>query len=141
MTRYLVVAHQTATSVELLEEVTGIAHGDSHPTFTILVPATPVNHLLSWEEGETKTIAAKRAEMARSLFESRGLKVVRTSVGDSSPMLAIEDDLREHPGDHEAIILSTLPTGTSRWLRLDVHHRAEGKFGMPVIHVVANSPP
>ena len=52
MTRYLVVAHQTATSLELLEKVTEIANGDPHSTFTILVPATPVQHLLVWEDGE-----------------------------------------------------------------------------------------
>ena len=140
MTRYLVVAHQTATSLELLEKVTEIANGDSLSTFTILVPATPVQHLLVWEDGESMTVAAKRAEMAKTLFESRDLKVVRTAVGDSSPMLAIEDELRKHPGEHDAIILSTLPPGTSRWLRLDVHHKVEGKFGIPVIHVVSNLP-
>ncbi len=140
MTRYLVVAHQTATSLELLEKVTGIADDDAGSTFTILVPATAVNHLLVWEDWESKTIAGKRAVMARALFESRDLKVMRTTVGDSSPMLAIEDELRKHPGEHDAIILSTLPPGTSRWLRLDVHHKAEGKFGIPVIHVVSNLP-
>ena len=140
MTRYLVVAHQTATSLELLEKVTEIANGDSHSTFTVLVPATPVQHLLVWEDGESMTVAAKRAEMAKTLFESRDLKVVRTAVGDSSPMLAIEDELRQHPDEHDAIVLSTLAPGSSRWLRLDVHHQAEGKFGIPVVHVVANLP-
>ncbi len=140
MARYLVVAHQTATSFELLEKVTGIADDDAGSTFTILVPATPVNHLLVWEDGESKNIAGKRAVMARALFESRDLKVVRTGVGDSSPMLAIKDELSKHPGEHDAIILSTLAPGASRWLRLDVHHKAEGKFGIPVIHVVANQP-
>ncbi len=140
MTRYLVVAHQTATSLELLDKVTGIADGDAGSTFTILVPATPVNHLLVWEGGESMNIAGKRAVMARALFESRHLKVVRTTVGDSSPMLAITDELRKHPGEHDAIVLSTLSPGTSRWLRLDVHNKSEGKFGLPVIHVVANLP-
>ena len=140
MTRYLVVAHQTATSLELLEKVTEIANGDAHSTFTVLVPATLVQHLLVWEDGESMTVAAKRAEMAKTLFESRGLKVVSTAVGDSSPMLAIEDELRQHPDEHDAIVLSTLAPGSSRWLRLDVHHQAEGKFGIPVVHVVTNLP-
>lgn len=64
MTRYLVVAHQTATSPELLQRVTGLAANDPKATFTILVPGTPVDHLLVWEEGETRAIARKGAESA-----------------------------------------------------------------------------
>lgn len=140
MTNYLVVAHQTATSLELLEKASELANDDSSASFTVLVPATPVHHLLAWEEGETKAVAAKRADMAKTLFESRDLKVARTDVGDSSPLLAIEDELRAHPGEHDAIVLSTLAPGISRWLRLDVHNQAEGKFGIPVIHVTAATP-
>ena len=140
MTRYLVVAHQTATSLELLDKVTELAEGDSSASFTVLVPATPVHHLLVWEEGETKSVAGKRADMAKTLFESRHLEVVRTAVGDSSPLLAIEDELRAHPGEHDAIVLSTLTPGISRWPRLDVHNQAEGKFGIPGFSVTANIP-
>ena len=35
MTRYLVVAHQTATSLELLERVTGLADADSEAIHVI----------------------------------------------------------------------------------------------------------
>ena len=53
MSNYLVVAHQTATSPELLRRASEIADRDSGALFTLLVPATPVVHLLTWEEGET----------------------------------------------------------------------------------------
>jgi hypothetical protein len=56
-------------------------------------------------------------------------------IGDGSPLLAIEDELRAQPEKYEAIVLSTLPPGISRWLRLDVHNQAERKFGIPVIPV------
>jgi hypothetical protein len=36
-------------------------------------------------------------------------------------MLAIDDAIRDH-GPFEEIILSTLPPGASRWLRLDLPH-------------------
>jgi hypothetical protein len=141
MTSYLVVAHQTATSYELLEQVSRLALDDNNATFTILVPATPVDHLLTWEEGETREIAQKHAELAKALFESRGLRVARTQVGDDSPILAIDDELRQSPGEYDAIVLSTFPPGVSRWLRMDVHQQAERKYGMPVVHVVAQRPP
>ena len=53
MSNYLVVAHQTATSPELLRRAS-VADRDSGALFTLLVPATPVVHLLTWEEGETQ---------------------------------------------------------------------------------------
>jgi len=135
MTHFLVVAHQTATSPELLRCVSGLAYDDPQAAFTILVPATPVAHLITWEEGETQTIAKQRAEDARSLFEESGLTVAQAKIGDASPLLAIGDELMSHPGQYDTIVLSTLPPRISRWLRLDVHNRAERKFGIPVIHV------
>ena len=89
--RYLLVAHQTATSAELLQRLLELAVEDPQAAFTLLVPATPVTQLLVWEEGETRVVAENRAKEAKALFESNGLKVVRTAVADSSPVLAIGD--------------------------------------------------
>ncbi len=124
MTHYLVVAHQTATSAELLQCVVELAAFDPATVFTVLVPATPLVHLLTWEEGETNEIARQRAEEARERFEGSGLNVAQAKVGDGSPLLAIGDELRAHPEEYDAVVLSTLPPGVSRWLRLDVHHLA-----------------
>ena len=140
MTHYLVVAHQTATSSELLQRATQIADQDHGAVFTLVVPATPIVHLLTWEEGETNELARLRTAEARARFEDSALRVEEAKVGDASPMLAIEDELRINPGKYDAILLSTLPPGISRWLRLDVHSRAERKFQLPVIHVVAGPP-
>lgn len=137
MSRYLVVAHQTATSSELLQRLLELTTDDPHAAFTLLVPASPVTHLLVWEEGETQAVAQNRAREAKALFESSGLDVVRTLVGDGSPLLAIGDELRRHPYEYDVIVLSTLPPGISRWLRLDVYNQAERKFNLPVIRVVA----
>jgi hypothetical protein len=137
MAQYLIVAYQTATSPELLDRVSELAGEDPMASFTILVPATPVVHLLTWEEGDTNEIASQKALEARTLFEGLGLNVAETKVGDGSLLLAIGDELRAQPNKYDVIVLSTLPPGVSRWLRLDVHNQAERKFGMPVIPVVA----
>jgi hypothetical protein len=52
---------------------------------------------------------------------------------------AITDELRAQPG-YEALVICTLPPGISRWLRLDLVHRVERRFGLRVIHVVAEAP-
>jgi hypothetical protein len=43
-----------------------------------------------------------------------------------------------HPG-YDTLVICTLPPGISRWLKLDLVHRAERKFGPRVIHVVAEA--
>jgi PhnB protein len=55
------------------------------------------------------------------------------------PLQAITDELRTHPG-YATLVICTLPPGISRWLKLDLVHRAERKFGLRVIHVVAQAP-
>ncbi len=57
MAKYLLVAHQTAERQELLDAAKELAAQDGHAKFTLLVPATPVGDLLTWEEGETKEVA------------------------------------------------------------------------------------
>ena len=142
MSNYLVVAHQTATSNELLQRLCDLAADDPQAAFTLLVPATPVVQLLVpyVTKGESREIAAKRAAEANVLFECNGLNVVGTAVGHSSPLHAIGDELGKPPYWYDSIVLSTLPPGVSRWLRLDVKAQAERKFGLPVIHVVAKRP-
>ena len=48
MARYLVVAHQTATSPALLQRAAVLAASDRAATFTLLVPATHPTNLLEW---------------------------------------------------------------------------------------------
>lgn len=137
MARYLVVAHQTADSPELSERVRALAISDPAAEFVLLVPATPIAHLLTWVEGEAREVARRRAEAAKARLEEAGAKVVRTAVGDPSPLQAIDDELREHPAYYDAIIFCTFPSGVSRWLGLDLPHQAERRFALPIIHVVA----
>lgn len=135
MTRYLVVAHQTATSPLLLDRAAEIARDDARATFTILVPETHISHGLVCDESETREVAYRRAAAARQAFEARGLRVDRGGVGSSSPMLAIDDELRTDPERYDAILLSTLPQGISRWLHLDIPRSVMSQHSIPVIHV------
>jgi len=136
MSRYLIVAHQTATSPELERKVKALLAEDTAAEFAVLVPAAPSSSF-SWE-GESVDVAERRAEAASTLLETAGAKVVRTAVGAQDPLLAIVDEMREHPGYH-AIVVCTLPPGISRWLRLDLPHRVQRKFHVPVHHVVAEA--
>lgn len=141
MSRYLVVAHQTATSPELTQRVRDLAADDPQSEFVLIVPATPIEHMLTWSEGEAKANARRTADEAKSRLEAMGARIVRAQEGDPSPLAAIADELQEHAGEYDAIVISTLPPGISRWLKLDIPHQAKRRFGLPIIHVAATRQP
>ena len=131
--RYFVVANQTLIGDHLAVKIReAMEAGPS--TFHVIVPATPASKTLFWTEGEA--IAAAEARLKEGLEWLRGFGAeVDGEVGDANPLMAIEDALRERECDE--LILSTLPPGRSRWLKLDLPHVAESRFELPVTHVVA----
>ena len=125
MSRYLIVMHQTALRRGLQRTVRALVTEDPVP--------------LTWE-GETVDVARQRAEAAKTLLEETAqARVFRTSVGAPEPLQAITDELHTQPG-YDTLVICTLPPGASRWLKLDLMHRAERKFGLRVMHVVAEAP-
>ena len=139
MGRYLVVAHQTADSPQLRDRLQEMARVDLSAEFTLLVPATPAGNLLIWEEGEAIDIARRQANAARQALEAAGIKVGNASIGDQNPLLAIQDELRSHPG-YTAVVISTLPARASRWLKMDLVSRAQRQFPhVDVGHVIAKA--
>jgi len=55
-------------------------------------------------------------------------------VGDSSPFLAVDDAMRHR--DVDGVIVTTLPVGLSRWLKLSLPERIERRHHVPVTHIV-----
>jgi bacterioferritin len=105
----------------------------------LLVPATPVEDLLDWQDGDSETIAKRTAQTAQDHLAGVGAKVARTEVGDASPVKAIENELEQHQEKYDGIIISTLPLQRSRWVALDQPRRIERRFKVPVRHVVGHS--
>jgi|SRR5215211_7388345 len=134
--RVLVVANRTAESPELLEALKQRA-GRGECDFTLLVPSTP--HGISWAADMHS--GQEEAEEHRSAFleelRQEGLNVSDAKVGDSDPLAALSDECNF--GDYDEIIVSTLPLHVSKWLKLDLPHKAGHATGLPVTHVVADS--
>ena len=129
----LVVANQTACGNELLEAVR--TRRDAGPCrFTLVVPATPPHEHATWTEGDAKAIARTRMSAALERFRAEDVEVDGV-VGDANPVRAIDDVLLERR--HDEIILSTLPSGISRWLHKDLPRRVEQRFGLPVTTVIS----
>ena len=145
--RYLVVANQTLPSpglAELVAEKASVGPSEFH----VLVPEGPrtvVFHdpselaaahvvevgdherLLAMEEAE------ERLDAFRSEFAALGARLTG-EVGLGDPLTAIQRVMDRASFDE--IIVSTLPVGLSRWLKLDLPARVERTFGLPVTHLV-----
>jgi len=140
MASYLLVAHQTAERKELLDAARGLAAADQKARFTLLVPATPAGDLLTWEEGETKELARARASSAAAILREHGINLVDARIGDADPVLAVDDELLAG-NRFDCIVISTLPRGISRWVKMDVVSRLQRKHSnLRVIHVESEEP-
>jgi hypothetical protein len=124
-TNVLVVANRTADSPELLNALRARA-GRGACTFTLLVPKRGVDRL-----------AAELAlDSALDHMREAGL-TVDGQVGDSDPLVAVEEVW--DPCRFDEVVVSTLPTHSSRWLGIDLPHRVANLTGASVAHVVAIS--
>jgi hypothetical protein len=133
MRRFLIVGNQTLGSDELRAAVRErLAEGPCR--FHVVVPATPPHEHFSWSEGEAIAVAREHLDAALAWMDAEGATSTGT-VGDGSPGLAVADAL-EH-GSFDEIIVSTLPSGVSRWIRQDLPRRLARRTGLPVCHVVA----
>jgi hypothetical protein len=133
----LVVANQTACGDELLELIkTRMSTGPCH--LTLLVPATHPHEHATWTEGEARAIARRRMDEALARFRAEGADAEGV-VGDEHPMRAIDDAMIDKTYDE--IILSTLPSGVSRWLKLDLPHRVEQHYDVPITTLISQKQP
>lgn len=120
----LVVANVTATSDELLAALRQRA-SQGACRFTLLMP----------REGES---SAEHLAAAVEAMKAAGLENVSGRTGDHDPIVATMEAW--DPMLFDEIVVSTLPTGSSRWLGLDLPHRLEKLTSVPVHHVVSSPP-
>ncbi|HEX4752051.1 MAG TPA: hypothetical protein VH268_04065 [Solirubrobacterales bacterium] len=134
--RILVVANQTASGRELLDEIANRCRG-RHCEVMLVSPALVGSRAAQWASDVDEGRDLARERMARSVTALRGVGVeVRAEVGDSDPNMAIEDALRVFPADE--IVISTLPPEQSRWLEHDVVDRTRREVDLPMTHVIVD---
>jgi hypothetical protein len=132
--RVLVVAHKTAATPALLDAVRErAARGPAE--FTLLVPnsAHGLHKVVDPEDTEAGE-ANQVLELALPLLEQAAGSHVEGMIGDPNPLDAIQDAVNLHGFDE--IIISTLPTRVSKWLKLDLPSKVGG-LGLPVTTVTA----
>ena len=76
-----------------------------------------------------------RQRLGQMLADLGALGVpVEGDPGSAQPVEALEKVFTDHRFDE--IIVATLPRLVSRWLRADLPHRAERRFGLPVTTII-----
>jgi len=119
MRSYLIVANQTLNSRSLTDAIEArLADG---PVRThVVVPLSPVDRRLTWDETESRRVAQERLDEVVERLRRMGAEA-DGEVGDRDPVMAVRDALRGREVDE--VIVSTLPKGVSRWLGEDVPSR------------------
>ena len=133
MRRYLIVAHRTLGGADLLDRLR--RHVEDGPCrFHLLVPVThPADHV--WTVGEVRAAALPRLEVGLDSLRKLGLDATG-EIGDVNPVYAVGVLLRR--GERfDGLIVSTLPPGMSRWLKLDVPTRLARETDLEVEVVVS----
>jgi hypothetical protein len=123
--RVLVVAHRTAATPQLLEQVRRRA-AKGPCRFALLVPR-PL-----WDADTEES--ALTLELAIPLLEEAAGGRVEGIVGDNDPFHAVSGALEREGFDE--VIISTLPARVSHWLHVDLPARVQ-RLGVPVTVVTA----
>jgi hypothetical protein len=134
--KVLVVAHQTAATAPLLDAVRERAQR-GQARFHLVVPRRPhgLDKIADPEDHGRAEAERVLADALPKLSEAAGQEVTG-SLGDAEPLSAIQDAI--NVDGYDELIISTLPLGVSRWLKLDLISKARG-LGIPVTHVLAPS--
>ena len=133
MRRLLVVANRTAGSPEVVQALRERA-AQGPIAITLLVPAT-------WDPADPhggRETAARTLQAALHQLRTAGLEAAGV-VGDPDPLVAVRNIW--DPARFDEVVVSTLPSAISRWLKIDLPRRVERLAQRPVTHVRASEAP
>src|SRR4051794_26992957 len=129
MKHTLVVANQTIGGRPLIETLEQRSTESPH-RFTVIAPQDGAG-------GEATKAAEERLDQTLNELRRAGLDV-NGYVTHPDPLTAI---VNAHQFDHaDEIVISTLPSYRSNWLRGDLPNRARRATGVPVEHVTSDLP-
>jgi hypothetical protein len=130
----LVLANETIGGKELLDAIRDrAAKGDAR--FFVVVPQSRPRHGAVIYDEAVRDSAQVRVDLALAFMKDEGIEGTG-EVGDADPFNAALDAIGAHGIDE--IIISTLPSTVSGWLRRDLIERLENETGLPVTHVVVD---
>ncbi len=134
MSTVLILANETIAGRALLDRIRELS--DEGAKFFVVVPQTKPRHGNVIYDDVVRDSAQVRVDLALEFLSGLGIAGSSGEVGDEDPFNAAMDAVRHQPIDK--IIVSTLPSTSSGWLRRDLIERLEEATGKPVEHVVVD---
>jgi hypothetical protein len=135
MAEVLVLANETIGGKNLLDAIRERAQQGDDASFFVVVPQTRPRHGNVIYDEAVRDSAQVRVDLALEFMEDEGIRGAG-EVGDQDPFNAAMDAVRARPISE--ILVSTLPTTQSAWLKRDLIERLEQATGKPVKHVVVD---
>jgi hypothetical protein len=135
MPNVLVLANETIGGAKLLDAVRERAGRGDDVAFHVVVPQTRPRHGNVIYDDVVRDSAQVRVDLALEFMHNEGISGTG-EVGDGDPLNAVKDAVAEHGIDE--ILISTLPSESSGWLRRDLPERLREETGLPVEHVVVD---
>jgi len=122
----LLVLATVPVSDEVLREAVGEAPGAE---IRVVAPASDISRL-DWLTNAEDDARREAADVASRSANEVGADA---EVGDTDPVQAIEDALREFPADE--IVVATPQGEQAQWLEEDAGKRARERLGVPIREV------
>ena len=131
MPRRLLVLVTTEVADDALRDLVRSRGGDD-AEMLVVAPASEISKL-DWLTNAEDDARSDAASLAAKTAEAAPTTNVEASVGDSDPLQAIEDALRQFPADE--ILVVTRPEDEAGWLEEGTGAAAQARLALPVTRV------
>ena len=132
--RLLVIANQTVAGDELRQEI--VERAGHHAIVRVVAPVLPSRaHYVTSDIDRELLEAQARLDATLAWLHSHDLDATGR-VGDLTPRMAIEDELRSFAADE--LLISTLPVRRSHWLEDGLLEQTRDELDIPVAHVIVD---
>jgi hypothetical protein len=128
MPRRLLVVVTTKVQDETLRAFVRRHAGDD-AEIRVVAPASDISRL-DWLTNDEDDARAEARSVADKTADAAPTSDVKSEVGDSHPVKAIEDALREFAADE--VLIVTRPDDDASWLEEGSGQAARSRFGLPV---------
>jgi hypothetical protein len=135
MSTYLVVSHSYEPGSELHRALERTEAEDRYADFVLLAPAAAPGAFVNGGVPRARDFARRNARETAAALRRAGFAVKWTVVSDEAPVVALQTELRDHPGLYAGLIVVTPARERSRWRDFYLLRAAEA-FGLPLVHVV-----
>jgi hypothetical protein len=129
----LLLVSEPSLSAEVIAAIG--EHLDDRPREVMVVAPALIGSAIKHAMGdvdEARVEAQSVLEQSIAQLKSEGVEA-NGQVGDSDPLLALQDAVQVFPADE--IVIVTRPEDSARWLEDDLFDRAEKTFEQPVVHL------